>query len=251
MVVGMDQTPIQLNDLIADVVAAERAGGPLDRLDRACATGDILEGIADHLVGHFVDRARGAGVSWTQIGQHIGVSKQAARKRFQLDGASGKGSVKQMVFSQYTALGRQAIVTGQDIARQQQHTEVDTEHLLLGLLRHRNNRAVQVLEATGIAVDTAENAVRTRLAAPSADLPQKLPFTDTASMAIKLTVRVAFQHGHSYANAEHLLLGLYDVQTGLAVDVLTEHGLSRERIEREVVHLAPASRQRMKVCSWG
>ena len=37
---------------------------------------------ADHLVGHFVDQARRAGASWTEIGRSMGVTKQAAQKRF-------------------------------------------------------------------------------------------------------------------------------------------------------------------------
>ena len=38
--------------------------------------------MADQLITHFVSEARGAGLSWTQIGERMGVTKQAARKRF-------------------------------------------------------------------------------------------------------------------------------------------------------------------------
>jgi len=38
--------------------------------------------VADHLVGHFVDQARRSGASWTEIGQSMNVTKQAAQKRF-------------------------------------------------------------------------------------------------------------------------------------------------------------------------
>jgi len=38
--------------------------------------------LADHLIGHFVDEARRAGASWTDIGESMGVTKQAAQKRF-------------------------------------------------------------------------------------------------------------------------------------------------------------------------
>jgi hypothetical protein len=43
---------------------------------------DHLGDVADHLIGHFVDQARRSGATWTQIGQSLGVSKQAAQKRF-------------------------------------------------------------------------------------------------------------------------------------------------------------------------
>ena len=38
--------------------------------------------LADHLIGHFVDQARRAGASWTDIGRAMGVTKQAAQQRF-------------------------------------------------------------------------------------------------------------------------------------------------------------------------
>ena len=43
---------------------------------------DHLGDVADHLIGHFVDQARRSGASWTDIGSSMGVTKQAAQKRF-------------------------------------------------------------------------------------------------------------------------------------------------------------------------
>ena len=37
---------------------------------------------ADRLLDHFVAHARGSGMSWTDIGARLGVTKQAARQRF-------------------------------------------------------------------------------------------------------------------------------------------------------------------------
>src|ERR671916_121352 len=71
-----------LDDLIADVTAHAAAADSLDRLDAAIALAARLDQQADALVDHFVTAARGDGRSWTQIGVRIGISKQAARKRF-------------------------------------------------------------------------------------------------------------------------------------------------------------------------
>src|SRR5882724_536872 len=71
-----------------DVHALTRAveqhvtGSPLDRIEAALSAGNELTAGADELIGHFVDGARKAGCSWTEIGERIGVSKQAARQRF-------------------------------------------------------------------------------------------------------------------------------------------------------------------------
>lgn len=51
----------------------------------AMIAADALGDIADHLIGHFVDQARRSGASWTDIGKAMGVTKQAAQKRFEAD----------------------------------------------------------------------------------------------------------------------------------------------------------------------
>src|SRR5919198_1221261 len=78
----MDRLPARLDDLIAYVKAQHADGSPLDHLSAAVGAADQLGDLADHLIGHFVDQARRAGASWTEIGQSMGVSKQAAQKRF-------------------------------------------------------------------------------------------------------------------------------------------------------------------------
>ena len=67
---------------LADAVRRRAASSPLDRVEAALAVGEELTSGADDLIGQFVDEARHAGCSWTEIGQRIGVSKQAARQRF-------------------------------------------------------------------------------------------------------------------------------------------------------------------------
>ena len=74
--------PVRLDDLIAAVHAAHPEGDALTRLSDAVLVADQLTDNADHLVGHFVDQARRAGASWTEIGRSMGVTKQAAQKRF-------------------------------------------------------------------------------------------------------------------------------------------------------------------------
>lgn len=72
---------LNLSALAAQV--RDRAPGtPLDRVEAAIALGEELASSGDQLVGYFVAEARRDGCSWTEIGQRMGVSKQAARQRF-------------------------------------------------------------------------------------------------------------------------------------------------------------------------
>ncbi len=72
--------PVRLDDLI-DVIKQVHTE-PLEQLTDAVLAAESLGEIADHLIGHFVDQARRSGASWTEIGKCMGVTKQAAQKRF-------------------------------------------------------------------------------------------------------------------------------------------------------------------------
>src|SRR5215210_4266953 len=102
---------VRLDDLIS--VIQKVHDQPLDQLTDAVLVADSLGEVADHLIGHFVDQARRSGASWTDIGRSMGVTKQAAQKRFvpkpDMDPNEG--------FSRFTPRARNVIVTAQNEAR--------------------------------------------------------------------------------------------------------------------------------------
>jgi hypothetical protein len=57
-------------------------GGPLDRVADAAGVSADLSEESDALLGHFVDQARRSGATRNEIGAAMGVTKQAAQKRF-------------------------------------------------------------------------------------------------------------------------------------------------------------------------
>src|SRR6478752_1017166 len=71
---------VRLDDLI-DAIKKVHTDA-LDQLSDAVIAADHLGEVADHLIGHFVDQARRSGASWSEIGRSMGVTKQAAQKRF-------------------------------------------------------------------------------------------------------------------------------------------------------------------------
>src|SRR3954469_5875983 len=73
-------SPVRLDELI-DAIKKVHTNA-LDQLSDAVIAADSLGEVADHLIGHFVDQARRSGASWTEIGKSMGVTKQAAQKRF-------------------------------------------------------------------------------------------------------------------------------------------------------------------------
>ena len=145
-----------LDRLIAAVVAEAVSDQPLDRLAAAARARDELDDLTEALLDHFVEAAREAGCSWSQIGATIGVSKQAAQQRHTTtesvarrllsrlprERRSGRRS---MLFRRFTARARSCVVAAQDAARHLGHNYIGTEHVLLGLVRENEGVAMQIL----------------------------------------------------------------------------------------------------------
>src|ERR1700722_7022847 len=74
--------PVPLDNLISYVKGLHPDGGPLENVSDAFTVSTQLDEQADALIGYFVDQARRSGLPWSQIGGAMGISKQAAQKRF-------------------------------------------------------------------------------------------------------------------------------------------------------------------------
>src|SRR5947208_8409610 len=142
--------PVRLDDLIEAIKKA--SSGPLEQLQDAVIAADHLGEVADHLIGHFVDQARRSGASWTDIGKSMGVTRQAAQKRFvpkestDLDPNQG--------FGRYTPRARNVVMAAHNEAIAARNTEGRPEHLILGLLAEPDGLAAKAVTAQGVLLDT-------------------------------------------------------------------------------------------------
>src|SRR5215475_14577823 len=122
---------VRLDDLIVAIKKVHTE--PLDQLQDAVIAADHLGDVADHLIGHFVDQARRSGASWTDIGKSMGVTKQAAQKRF-VPRAEATTLDPDRGFGRFTPRARNAVVIAQNAAHEAGNTEITPDHLLLGVL---------------------------------------------------------------------------------------------------------------------
>jgi len=255
----MDSQPVRLDDLINYVKRQD--GTALDHVSAAMRISEHLGELADHLIGHFVDQARKAGASWTEIGQSMGVTKQAAQKRFvpkaaewpvPPDEAGWQAALTEAFrdhpFSRFTLRAKNSIGAAAEEARERRHDRVIPEHLALGLLHEPEGLAVKAIEALGVPLDSARDALVAALPPASVDepVPGRIPFTGGAKKVMELAVREALKLGHNYVGTEHILLGvLEDEQAGRST--LTGLGITRERAEQwlvaELQRLVEAKRQ--------
>ena len=223
--------PPTLDELIGYVHTLQPEDDALARLREAMLIAQRLNEHADHLIGHFVDQARRSGASWTAIGESMGVTKQAAQKRF-VPGAHDEP--RAAVFQRFTPRARRAIANAHKEAAKLRSAQTGTEHLLLGLMGERKGIAARVLKAQGV----TENRLRVALAAAAAPAgdppPDEIPFAPRARKAIQLAVREALQLGHDYVGTEHLLLALFTEGEGVAAVILGELGVGEEAVRQSI-----------------
>ena len=237
----MTERPIirpTLDELIATVEVRTPGESALERLGAAVAYSDDLGELADNLVGHFVGMARGDGVSWAQIGEVLGVSKQGAQQRFVPRGPVDAADFQNKdLFGRFTARARQVVLNAEKNARRLRHGSIDTEHLLLGLTDEDQAIALEALTALGFDIATVRQRVEQRISTGDAAPAGHIPFAAPAKRVLELTLREALKLGHNYIGTEHIILALLEEPTGIAGQVLRDLGVEYEQLREKEIEL--------------
>lgn len=220
---------VRLDDLINAIKKVHTDA--LEQLSSAVIAAEHLGEVADHLIGHFVDQARRSGASWTDIGTSMGVSKQAAQKRFVPKGASPDLDPSQG-FSRYTARARNVVIASQNEARAAGSAQITPAHLVLGLLSETEALAAKAITGQDVLLDTVRQAATAALPPESDDLPALIPFDQDAKKALELTFREALRLGHNYIGTEHILLALLEHENGTGI--LSEAGVGKAAAEASI-----------------
>jgi hypothetical protein len=238
------QEPPSLDDLIALARSAADSDDPIDELAAAAGLKSDLDELTDALLGHFVDQARRAGRSWSQIGEALGVTKQAAQQKH----ASTESVARRMLsrlgapsatgggfMSRFTTRAKAAIVAAQAASTRLEHGYIGTEHLLLGLFADPDSLAAHVLAGLDVAGSAVEDDVVEAIGRGLAISTENPPFTPRAKRALELSMSEALTLGHNYIGTEHILLGLIAEETGVAADILRRRGVGHADARSAVV----------------
>ncbi|MEQ1786063.1 MAG: Clp protease N-terminal domain-containing protein [Acidimicrobiales bacterium] len=215
-----------LAELIASVEADAPSPDPLAALATASATAAELTDTSDALVGHFVDRCRAAGHTWAEISESLGVTKQAAHKRY---------SPLPRELSRWTERAKGALAASLDAARAFGHSHVGTEHLLLGLFPPGGIGA-QLLAESGL----TEEAVATKVLEHTqrgTTGPAEPPFTPRAAEVFGTALSEALSMGHNYIGTEHLVLALFAHEDTLGAQILRDAGATHADYKQKIVTL--------------
>ena len=215
---------ISLADLIARLDEELPDADSLARISEAHLRARTLSDLGDQLLDHYVGKARQAGASWSEIGDAIGVSKQAAQQRH-----------APAPFERFTDLNRHSIVLAQEAARTHKHDAIGTEHLLLGLLGEPRGLAYQVLTGKTESERRIRDAIEEAMPpAGKKALRGHIPFRPESKEAIERAVRACADLGHDSVGTEHTLLGLMRTEQSSAAQILRNLGFTPDELHETV-----------------
>ncbi len=146
-----------------------------------------------------------------------------------------------MVPARFTERARQIINYAHDEAIKLNHSQVDTEHLLLGLVREgmRDGQGIAVgaLQELGVRLDSLEMEVK-KMIKKSHVLPdntrRQLLFTRSANQVLQFSMEEAQRLEYDHVGTEHILLGLIREKNGIAARVLASFNVTLEKVRRIV-----------------
>jgi hypothetical protein len=220
--------PITLDALINEVRGGFEEAPALDRLTRAVDLSGQVSELGENLVGFYVDEARQSGATWREIGERLGVSRQAVQKRF-IPSAESKDRAG--FWDRASTELRSAVEAARRQAQARRKTYLGTEHLLLGIIEQPKDHASRVLAACGADPVTLRGAIDGRIGTVTDEpLPDETPFTQLALSSLQHALREALRANASSIDTIHLALGLITVGNGVAHDVLVTLGISYERL---------------------
>jgi Clp amino terminal domain, pathogenicity island component len=240
----MAEFPVPLDNLIAYVKTLHPEGGPLGNVTDAFSVSEQLDEQSDALLGYFVDQARRSGLPWSQIGAAMGVSKQAAQKRF----VPGQVSEHLLAadfktFSRFTdravrvlfaadRLAADGAATGQ--AESAAHPAIGAAQLAVAFLSEPEGLAAKAVRSAGLTPEQVYAAIGV---GPAPQLPnqdrasvRELTFDDSAKATFREALKWALRMGHNYIGTEHLLLGVL-FTGGPVAEGFTALGLTPQRAE--------------------
>ncbi len=139
-------------------------------------------------------------------------------------------------FAKFTERARTVLSLAHEEAQRFNHQFIDTEHLLLGLVREGQGVGAMVLKHMGVELAQVRKAVEASLGRENRIVLGEIGLTASAKNTIELAVDEARRLNHHYIGTEHLLLGLVR-EGGGAATILANLGVDLEKLRTQTIQV--------------
>ena len=141
------------------------------------------------------------------------------------------------MFERYTEKARRVIFFARYEASQLGQPYIETEHILLGLLREDKALTNRFLRAHGAVESIRKQIEKNVTIGERISTSVDLPLSNESKRVLAYAAEEAERLGHKHIGTEHLLLGLLREEDCFAGQILNERGIELEKLREELARV--------------
>jgi len=142
------------------------------------------------------------------------------------------------MFEKFTERARLVIVLAKSEAERLKHDRLDTEHLLLGLIKEGGGIGIRALKKLNVNPTSLQLQLERRLIMGNRlGYQRELPFSELAKRVLEGAMKEGRDMGHIHIDTEHLLLGMVRERHGMAGKMLRDAGIMLESLRETILEM--------------
>jgi ATP-dependent Clp protease ATP-binding subunit ClpC len=139
------------------------------------------------------------------------------------------------MFEKYTEKARRVIFFARYEASQFGSPYIETEHLLLGLIREDKNLTNRFFPKANASIDSIRREIEGRtVIREKVSTSVDIPFSDESKRALNAAAEESDRLSHKHIGTEHMLLGLLREDKSIAAEILRERGIRLSLVREEL-----------------
>ncbi len=142
------------------------------------------------------------------------------------------------MFERYTERARRVLFFARYEASQLGSISIETEHLLLGLIREGKGLTSRIFQRSHLSLDAIRKDIEGRTVfREKVSTSVEIPFSGETKRVLQYAAEEADRLLHNYIGTEHLLLGLLREERSVAASILMEKGMRLHAVREDIVQL--------------
>jgi ATP-dependent Clp protease ATP-binding subunit ClpC len=142
------------------------------------------------------------------------------------------------MFERYTERARRVLFFARYEATQLGSTSIETEHLLLGLIREGKGLTSRIFARSHLSLESIRKEIEGRTVfKEKVSTSVEIPFSVETKRVLQFSAEEADRLLHTYIGTEHLLLGLLREERSVASAILYEKGMRLASVREDIVQL--------------
>src|SRR5271154_2605694 len=142
------------------------------------------------------------------------------------------------MFERYTEWARRVLFFARYEASQLGSISIETEHLLLGLIREGKGLTSRIFARSHLSLENIRKEIEGRTVfREKVSTSVEIPFSAETKRVLQFAAEEADRLLHNYIGTEHLLLGILREERSVAASILMEKGMRLNTVREDIVQL--------------